>query len=167
MLVIEDIELREYQSSDGEFFDDAQYENYKFEMWHNKQGTEEEMWKAYREYLIQAPLDHTGQNHKVYLASSSAEKQIGLIWIAKRDPFWKYTDPLCWIYNLYVRSEYRKLGIGKKLMMQAEKWAHDQCLHKIALHVADFNYPAIKFYQKLGYQMTDTHNWSCFYEKNI
>ena len=162
-----DFSIRSYNDDDYKFFDDAQFEMYKFEMWRDKEGTEEEIRKAYQEFIISDPLDHTGENHQVYIVENKAGTPIGLIWIALRDPFWKYDKPICWVYNLFINPEYRKMGIASSLLKRTESWAKERGSMTIGLHVADFNHNAIKLYSKMGYQLVHTHNWSCFYDKSI
>ena len=159
--------IREYNEGDYQFFDDTQFEMYKFEIWINKKGSEEEIRKEYQEFILNDPLDHTEENHQVYIAENKTGTRIGLIWIALREPFWKYDKPICWIYNLYVNPQSRKMGIGSSLLETTERWAKARELTLIGLHVADFNHDAIQLYTKMGYQLVHTHNWSCFYEKVI
>ncbi|MCM1991888.1 GNAT family N-acetyltransferase [Oceanirhabdus seepicola] len=56
-----------------------------------------------------------------------------------------------WIENLIVQDSSRGLGIGKKLMDEAENWLKSRGIEEIELNVYDFNKAAIALYEKLGY----------------
>ena len=57
-----------------------------------------------------------------------------------------------WIANLAVDRPYRQRGIGTALLRQARRWASDQSLRAIMAEATTKNYPALCFYQKLGFQ---------------
>ena len=57
-----------------------------------------------------------------------------------------------WVANLAVERGYRKRGIGTALMRQARQWAREQGLQTILAEATTKNYPALCFYQKLGFQ---------------
>lgn len=51
--------------------------------------------------------------------------------------------------DLYVRPNYRKLGIGQELFEKTVQLARDLECRKLELEVFGWN-PAIKFYEKMG-----------------
>jgi ribosomal protein S18 acetylase RimI-like enzyme len=59
---------------------------------------------------------------------------------------------LGWVANLAVDREYRRRGIGTALMSHARRWAREQGLQEILAETTTKNYPALCFYQKLGFQ---------------
>jgi ribosomal protein S18 acetylase RimI-like enzyme len=54
--------------------------------------------------------------------------------------------------NLVVSRDHRRLGIGRALMQEAQRWAIEQGAAEIELNVFEFNEPAMAFYQSLGYE---------------
>jgi ribosomal protein S18 acetylase RimI-like enzyme len=54
--------------------------------------------------------------------------------------------------NLAVSRDQRRLGIGRALMQEAQRWAIEQGAAEIELNVFEFNQPAMAFYQSLGYE---------------
>lgn len=86
------------------------------------------------------------KNHRIYIAKVD-NKSVGVIEIGI-----KYSSIS--ISAIYVDEEYRKLGIGKKLIEKVLKYYNK---HKkelsgvITLQVFDFNKNAIEFYKNLGF----------------
>ena len=56
-----------------------------------------------------------------------------------------------WIANLAVDRAYRRRGIGTSLVRHARQWAWEQGLQMIMAEATTKNYPAVCFYQKLGF----------------
>jgi ribosomal protein S18 acetylase RimI-like enzyme len=59
---------------------------------------------------------------------------------------------LGWIANVAVDRDYRQRGIGTALVNHARQWARQQGLRMILAEATTKNYPALCFYQKLGFQ---------------
>ncbi len=56
------------------------------------------------------------------------------------------------IFLLYVDPAYRRQGIGRALMAQAQNWGKNQGYKQISLQVFTTNQPALDLYQRLGYE---------------
>lgn len=54
------------------------------------------------------------------------------------------------IEDLIIHHDWQRKGVGRTLMLEAEKIAREQKLHKIYLETGE-NWPARKFYDSLGY----------------
>ena len=59
---------------------------------------------------------------------------------------------LGWVANMAVERGYRRQGIGTALMRHARQWAREQGLQMLLAEATTKNYPALCFYQKLGFQ---------------
>ncbi len=57
-----------------------------------------------------------------------------------------------WIVNLAVDPEHRREGLGKALVLHARQWAREQGLRTLMAEATTKNYPALCFFQKLGFQ---------------
>jgi ribosomal protein S18 acetylase RimI-like enzyme len=60
-----------------------------------------------------------------------------------------------YISNLAVHPEYRRLGIGSKLVSKAESEAKECKLRKVALDVESSNVGAINFYRRINYRISN------------
>jgi ribosomal protein S18 acetylase RimI-like enzyme len=56
------------------------------------------------------------------------------------------------IFLLYVAPAYRRRGIGSALIHRAEAWAQARGDQQVGLQVFQHNMPALRLYEKLGYQ---------------
>lgn len=56
------------------------------------------------------------------------------------------------VFLLYVMPEHRRQGIGSALMRHAQDWARARGDRQIGLQVFQSNQPAVRLYQRLGYQ---------------
>lgn len=62
----------------------------------------------------------------------------------------------CHIESITVDENYRKNGIGMKLLLGAIKTAKNEKLKKITLNVEVDNFPAIALYKKIGFKIINT-----------
>lgn len=68
--------------------------------------------------------------------------------------------------DIYVRPEYRKFGIGTKLISANAQFALDENCVRFDFHVLNWN-PAKKFYEGLGStNLTEKEGWE-FYRLNV
>lgn len=158
--------IRELESEeDWEFFHDLEFRSFITTVRDAEQFTEEELLQKFREFDEADPLNPEDPNHKIFIVFHNNVERVGLIWLCNREPFWRFESQHVWIYNLHVLPKFRDLGLAKKLMHKAEEWCINQGLNILALHVLDNNLAARKLYESLNYQLIDTHNESCFYQK--
>lgn len=60
------------------------------------------------------------------------------------------TRPGIYLEDLYVRPDYRGMGIGKKLLVSLAQIAVEKNCGRVEWSVLDWNEPAIKFYRSVG-----------------
>ncbi|WP_101758256.1 N-acetyltransferase [Oceanicoccus sp. KOV_DT_Chl] len=59
--------------------------------------------------------------------------------------------PIYILYDLYVKSEHRKHGVAKKLLLAAEEHAQESGMKRLELSTAKINYSAQRLYESLGW----------------
>ena len=106
-----------------------------------------------RDYMLELLAD---ESYGVFVADVEGEI-LGFVQVAIRD-----TPPIpilvprriAAVENLAVRSASRRMGIGRVLMHQVERWAEELGATEIELNVYEFNQSAFSFYRSLGYVAT-------------
>lgn len=63
------------------------------------------------------------------------------------------------VQRIYIRKAYKRHGLGKMLIDLADKRAHELGRDSIWLGVWEFNFPAQKFYQSMGYKRVGEHRF--------
>jgi len=63
--------------------------------------------------------------------------------------------PIWILYDLFVASSARKLGVGRALMDRATQHARETCADSIILETAADNHAAQRLYESLGYKRDD------------
>ncbi len=58
-----------------------------------------------------------------------------------------------WLYKLAVAPDYRRQGLGRKLVAQAETWLAAQGMPKVELMIRDSNAAVRDFYVRLGFMV--------------
>lgn len=89
--------------------------------------------------------------NQVYVAESSDQKLIGWVHVHLYHLF--YMDLVAVICGLVVDEAFRGLGIGKKLMENAENWAKEKGCSSVLLRSNKIRKEAHLFYEKIGYQI--------------
>lgn len=56
-----------------------------------------------------------------------------------------------WLTDLVIAREHRQKGVGSALVRAAADWSKQEGLSRLLAEVQTKNYPAIRFYQKLGF----------------
>lgn len=159
--------IREKNSAeDMVFFTELDYESFKTTL-KDQNIPEEEKRSKYKDFLKADPIDPEGHDHLILIVEDDKGRRCGLIWICRREPFWRFKTLHTWIYNLHIIEKYRGMGLANQLLMKAEDWTLNQGLNLIALHVIDRNKVARHIYEKQGYKLVATHKESCFYEKKV
>jgi GNAT superfamily N-acetyltransferase len=69
--------------------------------------------------------------------------------------YFTWTGKGMYVDDLYVKTEYRGSGTGKKLMERVIELARSSGCHKLRWQVSHWNKPAITFYEKMGAEIDD------------
>jgi AcrR family transcriptional regulator/predicted N-acetyltransferase YhbS len=87
----------------------------------------------------------------IFLALDNADQALGFVQLY---PGWcsVAAAPLWTLYDLYVDQSARQRGVGRALMLRAEKMARQTSACRIDLETAIDNYSAQALYEELGYE---------------
>ena len=99
---------------------------------------------------------------KIFFAVNDANEAIGFVQLY--ETFGSlYLGKIIILYDLYVKKDYRKYGIGYKLMKKSEEFAKSIGAKGIELSTAKNNLTAQSLYEKIGY-IRDNEFYSYSYE---
>ena len=81
---------------------------------------------------------------------SSHEEKIEIGYLTIGHEVWNKTLR---IWDLYIENEYKRKGIGTLLMEKAIDKSRELGCRALILETQNFNYPAIQFYKKCGFEL--------------
>lgn len=73
------------------------------------------------------------------------------------------TSPVCYVEGIYVEPDYRRSGIAKKLINEAERWGKRHSCSEIASDAEIMNETSIDFHKKVGF--AEINRLVCFAKK--
>ncbi|MFH1741130.1 MAG: GNAT family N-acetyltransferase [bacterium] len=97
----------------------------------------------------------------IFLARSS-RRAVGYVWgnIQRRqENVFKYGEERIYIHQLTVKPEYRRKGVGCKLMHAVECEAKENGISKLVLDSWEFNKEAHAFFEQLGFSCFNVKMW--------
>jgi len=62
-----------------------------------------------------------------------------------------------YVYDVFVKEEFRGKGIGRILLDKAESYCREKCYSRILLMVSVSNEVAIRLYDKMGFKAEQTY----------
>jgi aminoglycoside 6'-N-acetyltransferase I len=71
--------------------------------------------------------------------------------------------PVGYLEGIYVKEEYRKSGIGKKLLIKCEDWAKSKGCSEFASDCELYNSESLKFHLQIGFE--EANRVICFKKK--
>lgn len=90
--------------------------------------------------------------YKVFVAEDAATNDIiGMALYYTAYSTWK--GKIFFLDDLVVTERFRKFGIGKRLLDEVLREAHEAGVEQIRWQVLDWNEPAIHFYKKIGAEL--------------
>src|SRR5712692_9166483 len=94
----------------------------------------------------------TKDNNLYSIIDAANGANVGFLWFAVRR---EEGAPYIYIYQFEIAEGFRRKGYGTQAFRELEGKALELGLNKLALHVFGNNDPAIRLYEKLGYEVTD------------
>jgi ribosomal protein S18 acetylase RimI-like enzyme len=93
--------------------------------------------------------EYIEQGSAILIAAIDRSELIGFMWLYKHDYF---GEKRLHINQIIVDANFRGKGIGKQLILEAEKNALEEGIKTIDLFVSEINSGAFDLYDKLGFE---------------
>ncbi len=138
--------------------------NYSYSFTQQKKAKQDVKEFESREWRL-ADIEHYGQanpfeRHEYKFVARNEDNQVvGILDL-------KIEANVAYLENILVGHEFRKQGIGEELVAKAEKFAQDEGCTKIWLDT-DEDWGAAKFYKRMGFKVTGTHEKHYFGKKAV
>ena len=71
------------------------------------------------------------------------------------------------LFHIYVDKEYRKKGIGKKLILKAEEQGKKTKAKALTLNIVSGNSEAVALYEKMGFKLIESKNKKMKMKKTV
>ena len=96
------------------------------------------------------------ENHKIFVAEDENHTFLGYLWVGEG------TNMMTglrhgFVYDIFVKKEFRGKGIGKMFMEKAESYCQEKGYSRILLMVAAKNETATRLYNRMGYKPEQTY----------
>jgi ribosomal protein S18 acetylase RimI-like enzyme len=92
--------------------------------------------------------DHVG----IFIAEDEEKEMLGHVIVVSGDIESSTGERQGWVFDLSVKKEYWRSGVGRKLMEKAEDFIKSNGLSYIGMGVTTSNEQAVRFYEGLGYK---------------
>ena len=71
------------------------------------------------------------------------------------------------LFHIYVDKEYRRNGIGKKLILKAEEQGKKTKVKALTLNIVSGNSEAVALYEKMGFKLIESKNKKMKMKKTV
>ncbi len=115
--------------------------------------SEEEIFKKHRDKLQK--IDFRSPDNCLYVVYTPDGEFAGAVWVGVRErgDFWDKPGGLPgWVFDVEVDPKFRKQGLGRRLMLQAEAWTREKGISSIGLHTSHDLVVALNLYRSMGYE---------------
>lgn len=105
---------------------------------------------SYFENRVKVAASYISMNKAKVYGAIIEEKLTGFIWFFEKNHEIKQTIH---INHFVVNENFRRLGIGKKLWLEVERYAEKSNIKEIELYVTRENHDAVKFYENMNFEV--------------
>jgi ribosomal protein S18 acetylase RimI-like enzyme len=91
------------------------------------------------------------ENSQIFIAKDELRRFIGYLFVGESSNYLTELN-LGFIYDIFVKEEFRGKGIGKKLLDKADEYCRKNGYSRIGLEVSTANESAINLYNKAGFK---------------
>lgn len=157
-----DIQFRQMNDDEFNKFMESSISDYAQDLIKSGRCTEETALEcSKKEFHDIVPHGRDTVNNFFYTIVNSENEDVGVIW------YEKHSETLVFICDFLISEKFRKRGYGKQALLLLENNVKEKGLKKIALHVFEFNKPAISLYNCLGYKTVKEEPGSIYMVKDI
>lgn len=111
--------------------------------------------KSQRYLCLAAVSQHPSENKEVVIGTVEIGMRLRTPWPMATG------NHILYISNLAVHPQYRRLGIGRQLLLSCESIAQQWGFSELHLHVLEDNHRARQLYHNVGYQLQEVDwNWN-------
>lgn len=117
------------------------------------------LWPHYKKNKLKKIFrsELKSDKNKHFLMQNKDGEYMGFINLSLRSDYVQgaSTSPVGYVEGIYVKPRYRKQGVAKELVKQAEKWAKKQGCKELGSDTELSNTDSQKFHKKLGFKKAD------------
>ena len=96
------------------------------------------------------------ETDKIFVAEDEKHAFLGYLWVGEGRNMMTGLKH-CYVYDVFVKEEFRGKGIGRILLDKAESYCREKCYSRILLMVSVSNEVAIRLYDKMGFKAEQTY----------
>jgi ribosomal protein S18 acetylase RimI-like enzyme len=96
------------------------------------------------------------ETDKIFVAEDESHAFLGYLWIGEGSNMMTGLKH-GYVYDIFVKEEFRGKGIGKILMEKAESYCRERSYSRILLMVSVSNETATRLYDRMGYKAEQIH----------
>ena len=96
------------------------------------------------------------ETDRIFVAEDESHAFLGYLWVGEGNNMMTGLKH-GYVYDLFVREEFRGKGIGRILLKKAESYCREKRYSRILLMVSVSNEAAIKLYGKMGFKAEQTY----------
>ena len=158
------VKLKKMTQDDFFAFCQWSIEDHAFELMEELQLPREDALKeAKSEFSSMLPRGLDTQNNQL-LTIMAEEKNVGFLWTIYEQTAGRRQ---CFLCDLAIWEAYRQKGYATAALCLAEQTAKQDGCAEMVLFVSDKNTPAIRLYEKYGYQFLRPQNYGKYMVKNL
>jgi GNAT superfamily N-acetyltransferase len=106
--------------------------------------------------------DRLTENDGVFLMAFDGERAVGFLTLYPLFSSW-YAKRIWFLSDLYVREDYRKAGVGKRLVEEAKRFAGEGGSRSIMVEIPHREPHLVKFYEDLHFVRDRDFNLHRYY----
>lgn len=109
------------------------------------------LWSSTEEELLETFNNNGYQNEFLYIDNN---QYVAFISLSLRNDYVEGTDtsPVAYIEGIYVKEDYQRRGIARKLIEFAKEWAKNNGCKELASDAELTNSESIAFHKKVGFE---------------